>query len=310
MSDLNATALQLLARQHGVASIDDLITAGLGEWQVKDIVRRGGLELVVNGAYRSPSVADSELQRCAAVCRAHPELVIAGPTAGRLMNLRRLPDDRRIHVLAPPHSHPTRTRWVKAFRTPTFVESDVVERRDGIRLLALPRLALDLSRFVVGLDLDSVIEQAMKDGPHDAAEMVAAALDWLSPRRRWVQRFVDSVGRRIDGPAAESHLEVILGGRLVAAGVGGLVRQHEIFPPDHRTIRFDLALPAARWAVEIDGFPTHREVDGAGRDRRRDEAADRMGWTVRRVGPRDLGAEIETTVAWLVDDLSRARTAS
>ncbi|WP_040491219.1 type IV toxin-antitoxin system AbiEi family antitoxin domain-containing protein [Ilumatobacter nonamiensis] len=307
MSDLSAAAHAVLARQHGVASVEDLIQAGLHRAQIKDIVRRGALELALPGAYRSPSVSDDELQRSAAVCRAHPELVIGGPTAGRLYGLRRMPADQRIHVIAPPHSHPTLARWVKVFRTPTLRRVDVLERDDGIRVLDRPRLALDLARFLDDRDLTSVVEQCMQDGRHDTPDMIAAAIDWVSPRRRWLRRYLEIVRRRIDGPAAESHLEVIVGDRLRACGVEDLVRQYAVRLRGFGNVRFDLAIPELRWAVEVDGFPTHRETIGSRADAARDDAARREGWTVRRLGPSQFGRALDASIRALADEVAHLR---
>lgn len=307
MSDLTPAAHAVLARQHGVASKTDLLDAGMTVRRIRDVVRRGGLMLVLSGAYRSPSVPDGELQRCAAVCRAHPELVVGGPTAGRLHGFRRLPRDRRVHVIGPPHSNPTLTPWVKVFRTPTLRAVDIVRRPDGIAVLDRPRLTLDLARFLDRGDLTSVIEQALHDGGHTVADLQAAALDWLSPRRGWVTRFLEVLEHRLDGPAAESHLEVIVGERLVDAGVRGLVRQHTERLPGYGTVRFDLAVPAVRWALEVDGFPTHRELAGAVSDDRRDQAARAAGWVVRRIGPDDFGARLDATVRALAAELDRRR---
>lgn len=307
MAELVRQVHERLARQHGVASTDELLADGVTRWGIGDLVRRGALVPVLPGAYRSPSTPDTEEQRCAALCRAHPELVIAGPTAGRFWELRRLPSDLRVHVLGPPHCHPTKQPWVKVFRTPTWTGADVLDRKDGIRVLKLPRLCLDLARFVNDVDLLSIVEQGMDRGSHSVREMVEVAADWISPRRRWVQRYLEAVDRRIDGPAAESHLEVIVGDRLKQAGVRGLVRQYPTTLPGYGSVRFDLAVPSACWAVEVDGFPTHREVDGAQADARRDTAAVACGWTVRRVSPFDLGARLDDTIDRLAAD---ARTRS
>lgn len=298
---------EMLARQHGVGSMGDFTSVGMAPWEVGEMVQRGALELVLNGAWKSPSVPDTELQRCAAVCRAHPDVVLAGPAAGRLHGIRRLPKDLRIHVLAPPASNPTVHQWVKPFRTATFHAPDVIIRPDGIRVLGLPRLALDLARFVNDEDLLSIVEQCMLDGRHDATAMLSAAHDWISPRRGWVRRYFEAIDRRIAGPAAESHLEVLLGDELRAHGLVDLVRQHEIVAPGYGVIRFDLAVPAVRWAVEVDGFPTHREVNGRRSDEMRDAAAKRCGWVVSRVGPGGFGDLLTTTVRGLAASLDEYR---
>jgi len=309
MTALSPASHQLLARQHGVASLSDFAAVGTAPWQVNDLVSRGALELVLPGAWRTPSAPSTELQRCAAVCRAHPELVIAGPTAGRLHGLRRLPRDWRIHVVAPPASNPTVHPWVRPFRTATLSAGDVIDRIDGIRVLSRPRVALDVARFVNDDDLLSIVEQCMHDGRHDDATMVAVGAPWISPRRRWVRRYLEALDRRIDGVAAESHLELILGDRLRAAGMHELVRQHVIEAPGYGVIRFDLAIPSVRWAIEVDGFPTHRETVGRRSDTARDDAARRVGWSTTRVGPYDFGVRLDATVRALVASWAEHRHA-
>ncbi len=296
---LTAPAIAHFERCHGIASISQLIAAGVGRHAIKTLRRDGSLEPVLQGAYRLAGVPLTELGRCAAVCAAHPGQVIAGPTAGRLWGLRRLPRDRRVHTLSPPHSQPTRTEWVVPYRTAAFHQHDVVERTDGITVTSRPRTALDLARFVNPADLLSVIEQVMHDGGHSTAEIREVAVDWLSPRRRWVRTFLEIVERRVRGGPAESHLEVVLGDELRRAGVQGMVRQFDIELPGYGPARFDLAVPVLRWAIEVDGFPTHSETAGRRADRRRDEGARRIGWHVSRVP----GPGIETRLAATVDDL-------
>jgi very-short-patch-repair endonuclease len=308
MAELGHRAQRRLADQHGAASIPDLLESGMSRWEIGDVVRRGGLVQVLPGAYRTPTVHETVLVRCVAVSRARPETVICGPTAALLRGVRRVAGDRSVDVLAPPASNPSVTPWLVPFRTASWSDSDVEERSDGIRLLRYPRLALDLARFVCDTDLLSVIEQCMHDGRCDDATMRSVAVEWCTPQRGWVKRYLRALDRRVPGPAAESHVEAVIGDRLSAAGLRGLVRQHWIRPPGHRRIRFDLAVPEIRWAVEVDGFPTHRETDGARADRERDNAAAAAGWLVRRIGPGELGSRLDATIEFLCADASARRT--
>ncbi len=300
MAHLTAAAHRHFARHHGIASVDQLIDCGLTFDRIQRIRQDGGLDLVLPGAYRTPSAPLDELARCAAVSIAHPEVAIAGPTAGRLWGFRRLPDDRRVHVLAPPRSHPTRTPWVVPYRTAAVHDHDIVERSDGIRLTSRARTAFDLARFVAPLDLRSIIEQAMRDGPHTEADMYETAVDWLSPRRPWAREFLEQLERRVRGGAAESHPELLLGEALEAAGVSGLVRQHPIRLPGYGSARFDLAIPKLKWAIEIDVHPTHRESRGIRSDAARDDAAVAIGWFVSRVVDTGFGPRLPATVSDLV----------
>lgn len=296
MAHLTAAAHRHLATHHGIASVDQLIACGLTFDRIRRICQDGGLELVLAGAYRTPSAPFDDLARCAAVSIAHPELAIAGPTAGRLWGFRRIPNDPRIHVLAPPRSHPTRIPWVVPYRTAAVHDHDVVQRDDGIRVTTRARTAFDLARFVGPLELRSIIEQAISEGRHDEDEMYEVAADWLSPRRRWARRFVEQLDRRVGGGAAESHYELLLGEALETAGVIGLVRQHPCTLPGYGRARFDLAVPGLQWAVEIDVHPSHTDPNGIRSDSRRDEAARAVGWCVARVVESDFGERLPATV--------------
>lgn len=283
MAQLTSAAHEHFARQHGVASVDQLRRSGLGLRQIERLARDGAIELVLRGVYRSRSVRLDELGRCAAVCLLRGDVAIAGLTAGRIWSFRRLPSDRRIHVIGPPASQPTICPWVRVYRTAAIHAHDVVERPDGIRVTTRQRTAFDLARILGPDDLLSVIEQAMHDGRLVDDDLRDVAVDWLSPQRRWARTFLLQLDRRIGGGAAESHPEVVVGEALAEAGVRGLVRQFEVDIPGYGPARFDLAIPKRRIAIEIDIFPTHDETIGRLRDRRRDAASAAIGWTTARL---------------------------
>ncbi len=299
MAHLTPRAHALLARQHGVASTIQLLHSGLSERQVRQLQQTGDLELVLRGAYRTPSAAISELSRCAAVCAARPDVAIAGPTAGRLWGFRRIPPDHRVHVIAPRASNPAIARWVVPYRTDARHECDVVERDDGIRITSRARTAFDLARWLGPDDLLSVIEQAALDGQLRDADFLAVAADWLSPRRPWARSFLHALDRRLPGAAAESHPEVRVAEALRSAGVRGLVRQHRLRLPGYGEARFDLAVPELTWAIEVDLHPRHRETLGMAADAKRDLAAGKIGWLTTRFTKTQYDERFSTTVAEL-----------
>lgn len=283
MAHLTSTAHAVFARQHGTASVPQLIDAGMTPRQLRHLQQAGGLELVLRGAYRTPSAPLTELTRCAAVCLARPDVAVAGPTAGRLWGLRRLPRDHRIHVLAPRASNPSIARWVVPYRTDARHDHDVVQRDDGIRVTSRARTVLDLARWLRPDDVLSVIEQAAHDGGISDTDFLEVAVDWLSPQRPWIRTFLRALDRRLPGGAAESHPEVRVADALRHAGVRGLVRQHRIPLPGYGDARFDLAVPELRWAIEVDLHPRHRETLGRAADTARDRAAAAVGWITTRL---------------------------
>ena len=288
MAYFTTEALEFLRTHHGVATAADLQRCGLSAPAVRSLVEAGNLATVLKGAYHLPAVTLDEMARCAAVCASHPELAISGPTAGRLWGLRRLPRDRRIHVIAPPASHPASARWVVPYRTSAVHPCDVVRRSDGINVTSRARTALDLARFVSPTDLLSIIEQVIRDGDLGDDELRGVAVDWMSTQRPWIRRFLELLDGRLHGGPAESHGETVLGDALAAAGVVGLVRQYRIDLPGYGPARFDLAVPSVRLAIEVDLHPTHSETDGRRRDAARDVAAGQIGWAVERVVEADF----------------------
>ncbi len=300
-------SLAYLRSHHGVASGQALRESGLSPHDVRRLVEAGNLVPVLRGVYRMPAVPYDELARCVAVCSAHPRSVISGPTAGRIWGLRRVPSDHRIHVLAPPHSHPTVEPWVVPYRTQAFHSTDVVHRADGIVVTGRQRTALDLSRHVGTTDLLSIIEQVIRDGRLSDADLRSAAMDWISPRRPWIRRFLEVLDDRLHGGPAESHGEVVLGEALRAAGVKGLERQYRIDLPGYGPARFDLAVPDVRLAIEVDIHPTHFDTNGQRRDGARDLAARGIDWQVARVVSKDLGVALPATVRRLVREIRNRR---
>lgn len=296
MTQLTSGAHQLFARQHGVASVDQLRSSGLSRRSIERLEELGAIELVLRGTYRSSSVELDDLGRCAAVCLARPNTVIAGPTAGRLWGFRRLSRDRRVHVIAPPASNPAIANWVAPYRTSAIRSGDIIERTDGIRVTTRQRTAFDLARHLEADSLLSVIEQAMHDGRLDEQEMRAVAVDWISPQRRWVWSYLRQLDRRLSGGAAESHPEVIVATALATAGVRKLVRQYELRIPGYGPARFDLAIPRLEWAIEIDVHPSHDETLGRARDHRRDAAASVAGWTTHRLDRRTYESGLDQWV--------------
>lgn len=310
MTNFTTESLDRLAQTHGVASIGDLRSCGLTRHQVTSLRRKGHLVPVVRGVYRHRAFPLTEMSRCAAVCAAQPTGIIAGPTAGRIWSFRQLPSDMRIHLIVLPNANPCVLPWVVAHRTLALHDTDRVERDDGIVVLSRLRAAADMARFDIrDSALSSILEQAMHDGGYSPDDLRRVVFDWRAPARRWVDRVLAVLGNRVPGGAAESHDEFLVGDALAAAGVSGLIRQHRLHVPGFGTVRFDLAVPDLRWAIEVDVFPTHREVAGRTSDVVRDAATLRAGWDTSRLGPSDLGVRLPSTVQRLRSEHDRRRAA-
>lgn len=308
MAHFPPEALAHLRHRHGVATTAELRTLGLTEHGIRDLRESGNLERVMHGVYRIPAVPFDEFARCAAVCARHPDATIAGPTAGRLWDLRRLPPDRRVHVIVGPASQRSTDRWIVQYRTAAIHDEDRILRSDGIVVTSRARTALDLGRFVGRTAQLSIIEQVASEGRLTDVDLRRVAVDWMSSQRPWVRMYLELLERRLQGGAADSHDEMRVGDALATAGVRGLHRQHSIDLPGYGPARFDLAVVDLEWAIEVDMFPTHRETEGRRADRARDVAARSIGWDVTRLGPDLLGSAFTSTIADLVREYRLRRS--
>ncbi|MEP4649440.1 MAG: hypothetical protein ABJ314_04610 [Ilumatobacter sp.] len=212
------------ASHHGVATHARLVDSGLTRDQIIGLRHAGTLVPILKGVYRIAVLPLDQHARAVAVCAAHQDAVVCGPTAGRLWGFRRLPDDLRTHVIVDPHRQPSIEPWIVPYRTKAIREQDVIEREDGIRITSRARTALDLARFVGDRDLLSIIEQAARDGHLLDAALRDVAVDFMSKHRPWLRRYLLQLDRRLDGGAADSHHETVFGDALAAAGVRPLER--------------------------------------------------------------------------------------
>lgn len=110
-----------------------------------------------------------------------------------------------------------------------------------------------------------------------------------------------AAGRMITAAAdrADSAAERLLVKLLRDAGIGGWVLGHPFGP-----YRIDVAFPAAKVAIEVDGWAWHVDAERFRNDRRKGNAITRGGWSLLRFTwhgldgqPRETIAEIRETLA-------------
>lgn len=300
MDPLYEELMRLSARQHAAVTVAQLAAAGITPDRLRRLVRLGVLSRLLDGTYRFTGAPLDERSRLVAACARPNELVVCGPSAGRLWHLRRMPADGLVHVIAPPASHPSVAAWLKPYRTATLAPENIVHRPDGIRVTDPARTAVDLSRFLSQNDLRSVVDQTIAEGlaEIDALYAVAAPLDTRG--RPWVRRFIRILDSRPRGGAPESHWESRVVAALVGLGVP-VTPQRWLDVPNWGPVRLDASVDAVRWGVEIDVHPDHFDQVGGSRDRERDLACDAFGWRVNRVGQVSLEDHFDAVMLRLRD---------
>ena len=105
MIDLTPKAFAILRRQHGHASVSQLSEAGVSRNARRRLVEGGELASVHRSVLRINSAPRTFESRCVAICLAHPAAFITGPSAGRLVGLRRMLAAEPIYVCVPHGVH-------------------------------------------------------------------------------------------------------------------------------------------------------------------------------------------------------------
>lgn len=94
--------------------------------------------------------------------------------------------------------------------------------------------------------------------------------------------------QRGDRQPVESHPEILVLHGLLARGVPVEPQHRPLQLPNGTKIRIDLAVPAARWAVEVDVHPRHNRPEGVASDKRRIRQLHRIDWQIESVTDEDL----------------------
>lgn len=286
MTDLTPAALHVLRPQHGTATTAQLRASGLSDHALRRLIAVGVLVKEYKYVLRLAGEPRTLAQRCAALTLAHPSAHVTGPTAGKLLGLRRIPTNTPITLAAAHPLHIEHT-GVLLRRTTKLAPSDVQQRPDGIRIASPTRLAFDLAGWLGAHDHRSVVEQLIYEGLTDDDRLTAIGLRLVHPRRRGSRRFEETMASR-SGTALESDPEVRLADALRARGVPLDPDHRWLDLPSGRRARLDLAVAEIRWGVEIDVHPHHLGVTGTTSDKARDREAHLIGWQIERVTVLDL----------------------
>jgi len=98
-------------------------------------------------------------------------------------------------------------------------------------------------------------------------------------------------------PAGVADMRVVRA--LLAAGLPDPVRQYEIWIDGELVARVDLAYPAERLAIELDGFRWHAGRGPFRSDRLRGNRIEAIGWRLLRAAPEDVDELVVSAAAIL-----------
>jgi hypothetical protein len=300
MPTIHGSLAERVAQRHGIVTADELIEHGFTANTIRRQVTSAALIRVHDGVFRTAVTLATFESECAAACIADDRIVITGVAAARLWKFHHcwLPEHP---IVMTDHDRSPITTGVKMRRSNRLPPTDWVDRPDGIRVAAPPR-----AWFECGRDLHDEKYEMLTEFMIDrycgiptlwrtAQRLCARGRDGSARVRRVLSQ------RDVWQKPAGSGLELRVLKALEAAGVPTLVRQYRITLPNGIVIHCDGAIPAARWAVEVDHVTWHGGRSNAQRDKSRDRQLRKMRWHVDRVTDIELHDDFAGTIREVVD---------
>jgi len=290
---------ELAAAQHGIVSQRQLAELGYSEGAVARATRSGRLHRLYRGAYGVGHPAVSQHGRYLAAIHSCGEgALLSHESAAWLWGLS--PIWRQVPEITVPARGHNRT-GIRIHHSTILEEEDRAEY-EGIPATAVPRTLLDLGARLVTRQLEGLVEQTERRGLLDVG-----AVDSLIARsgrhagrkqlRRALALYRDPVMSR--ARTERVFLDVVRRAGLPRPAINLFVAGHEI----------DAYWEQERFAVELDGYETHRTRAAFERDPLRIEDLKLAGIDAIRITARRLEREPDQVAKRLRMLLERRRRA-
>jgi very-short-patch-repair endonuclease len=172
------------------------------------------------------------------------------------------------------------------------VERGAITRLDRLPITSPARTAADCLRFLPAADAVRILDRAQQVSRVDLSVVVRH----LPPHGRGAAQ-----ARRLLAAATGEHsaAERIATALLRQARIRGWRANYAIRLEGRRVV-IDIAFPASKVAVEIDGWAFHVDADAFQQDRQRQNLLVRHGWRVLRFTYRDLIERPQAVIAEII----------
>lgn len=281
---------QIARTQHALVTHDQALAAGLTPSQIRRRHRSDEWSVVRPRVYAITGAPPTWMQAVAAVALCtQPGAWIAHHTAAALWGLQGAEADA-IHVVTSLDRR-VRLQGVEGHRSGALFTADLATRQ-RIPVTTPGRALVDISSRLSYRQLGTAIDDAIR-----------RRILSLSSLRQCVGRLTEAPGRRLamlhellaervpGYDPGDSDLETRVLRLLVATGFPPPAQQHRV-RIGGRTFKIDLAYPARRLAIELDGWEFHRSRTAFDDDRSRANLLVANGWTLVRFTSRSSDEEI------------------
>lgn len=305
MSPLLDEAAPLLRRQHALVTSRQLRLLGAHPQQISRLVERRVWEPLDHGVYGPTGVPHTWRRRLmTAILAGPPGTVASHRAAAHLLGVGGLDDP------APELSIPRGTTFRRdGVITHESTDLDLAETLlvDHIPTTGPRRLAMDLGAVVSPARFTHTVRELRHGHGVSSDGLLRTYLrhkrqgrNGGAALRDWLDRYFEVSGVSESGP------ELIVLDALLDAGLPTPDRQHWVVT-DIGRFRLDLAWPELLIAVEVDGTQ-HEDLDIRGRDARRTEALELLGWTILRVRTQHLATDLARVLTQLRNLVSASQS--
>jgi hypothetical protein len=272
--------LKIAAEQFGLINLAQAAAAGMTRAAIKHRLATGQWERVLPRVYRVTGSPPSWHQDAmAAHLYLGDESVLSFGAAGRVRGWRDFEDDQ-LEL-----STTGLRRAVGLGFTVHHCDDYIVEgaeRVNSLPVTSVPRTITDLAG-AKDWRAQRALDRALRRGTSLGAFWLFHDREWTTGRRgigilrNWLRERTPGLAAT-DEDLREDLLVIIR-----KAGLPEPVQEHPFVLPSG-PIRFDLAYPERRLAIEGDGYDAHGDLTAFNKDRRRDVEAGLFGWLVLRYG--------------------------
>lgn len=271
---------ELSATQSGTISGNQLRESGVSQRTVAAMVARGELARLNSGLYLVGGAPLTQQAQLWAGVLATDGVVAFASAAHVWGVIRDAPPV--VHVVVPHARRPRPPEWVRLHRT--FLDRRRVVRKAGLPVTSQAQTVLDHLGCLNPSEAMRLADRAFQKGWLDHTSIERRLAD--EPKRRGNTILRAVLAQSGDGAAAESERR--LHRILRQGGIRGWMANHPVFADGAMVAVVDVAIEAARLAIEVDGWAFHSDVDRFRRDRHRQNDLVALGWTVLRFTWADL----------------------
>lgn len=271
--------IELARRNGGIVSTHEAIAVGLSRStlhrRIGDgiFVRVGHEMLALPGTATRPDLAMRAAQRALGA-------VVSHQSAARLHGFQPIPDG--LPTVTVSHRSTHVFPGVVVHQSTDLLE-DHIQSIGGLRVTTPVRTIVDLAKVVSTRRLERLVDGALAGGKVELDDLVTLSSALTRRGKKGMVALRSIIAERIDdGGPTETELEMVLLDLLIDAGLPIPVRQFRAPWLQPINGRVDLAFPDMQIVIEGDSRRWHALFDAFETDRRRDNAAQLVGWIVLR----------------------------